>query len=675
LTAKLRKQPRKSFIEKLENEVVTDPWVSQEVSATDAPIAEVGRGLTWEVGLYGLILMVALGLRLWALADYPLSNAEATQSLVAWQIYQGNVPSLEWLNNTLSNSGVSYSPLVGSIQVLTFFLANASDTTARLATVLLGSLLVLLPLTMRRQLGAKVCLLTSALLTISPTALYLSRTLNGEIGVAVGALMVIAGFFNWAADRPARWHYFLAIGLAVLFSSGAMAYSVIIVLGSLILLGLALFFKSSPDYAIQWLASLGEPTPEAESVEFSESDENEGEISLNKEEQAKPKINLAKKDKPAQTAVTLDAQWQQAGLLFLLVLVVLATTAALNFKGFSVLTNFPLDWVHAFRLKPLGEASFNGVFLLTMYELLTVVLGLAGLALAIFRNNLLYLAFGGWFVGLLLLDVLMGRRPAGTVILSLVPLTFLAAYLLAWLWDGLEVQGSWHNEGLLLAIGVVLAAFGYIGLTGWLTRACGADDRMCQYAWVQAVAAVVLFVIVAILFGLITESGVAWRGLALTCLGVGLLITLNNGARLNYGTLMNLGYQPLAGQPPSTELVSLMDTVKGLSIQRIDDIHLLDVTLVGTPSPSIQWQLHDYPNVIQMNSAPNPPTTTVLITSVTAQEQVANFGESYIGQSFGLDALWSPVGLPTKDLLKWFIYRRVDGRPQSNKVVLWLKTE
>jgi predicted membrane-bound mannosyltransferase len=73
-------------------------------------------------------------------------------------------------------------------------------------------------------------------LAISPTALFLSRTLNGEVALAAGVLMVIAGFFNWAEDGRQRWLFLAAIGLALALTSGPMIYSMVIVFGLIILI-------------------------------------------------------------------------------------------------------------------------------------------------------------------------------------------------------------------------------------------------------------------------------------------------------------------------------------------------------------------------------------------------------------------------------------------------------
>ena len=189
-----------------------------------------------------------MALRLWRLGAYPLSNAEAEQSLAALALYRGGLPE----------SGHIYSPLLLSLNALTFFLFGAGDAAPRLASVLLGSVLVFLPFTLRRHLGSPVCLLTSALLAISPAAVFLSRTLNHEIGAAVGGLMLVAGFFNWTESGRARWLWLMAGGLAILLTSGPMAYSILLIFGLMVLLKFSAFkalWANTPGTAAQGKAS------------------------------------------------------------------------------------------------------------------------------------------------------------------------------------------------------------------------------------------------------------------------------------------------------------------------------------------------------------------------------------------------------------------------------------
>jgi uncharacterized protein (TIGR03663 family) len=591
---------------------VVETKVEEKISESEPRLVSL-PWLTVETFLYGLIFLIALALRLWKLSAYPLSNLEVQQSLLALALYRGGPLEASY-----------YSPLLVSLNALAFLLFGSSDVSARLASVLLGSVLVILPLTLRRQLGPLVCLLASALLAISPVAVYFSRTLNSEIGVATGALMVVSGFFNWAEDRQPRWLLLLAGGLALLLAAGSMAYSVLIIFGLIVLIQFTAF------KALWGGQELG-------SMEY---------------------------------GIGSTANLRQAGIFFLVILVLLSTALLFNLKGLGVMTTSLSDWLSRFSFQPRPDAGYNAIFLLTIYEPLLVLSGLTGLALVIVRRNLLTIVFGIWFVGLLLLDVLMAGRPNNNVILPLVPLTFLAAFALAELWQGLNKYGTWQNEGLLLIVGLTITSFGYIGLTSWLVRTCGPNDLFCQYGWLQPIAALALFLIVVIFFLLMSDVNAAIRGAALTGVAVSLLVTINIGWRLNYGPLMYLVYQPLASTPVSTGLVSLTETLTGEASRQAGDKNSLPVTLTGVDSPILKWQLRDYRHLKTEFTLESP--TTAIITPVRSE---LGLGQAYLGQDFALNARWSPIGLPAKTLLKWLIYRRADTPTNEEKVVLWLRVE
>ena len=186
-------------------------------------------------------------------------------------------------------------------------------------------------------------------------------------------------------------------------------------------------------------------------------------------------------------------------------------------------------------------------------------------------------------------------------------------------------------------------------------------------------AAVALFLVIVFFFGFVqNDAGISLRGLAITGVVLGLIAIIGFGWRLNYGRLENLAYQPLAGIPASTEVIDMMDTLSEESLLRAQDNHLIDVTLSGA-TPALLWQLRNFKNVTPTGSIITPPNTTAVIT-LTADDEQPNLGEAYIGQDFALNSVWSPVGLPAKELINWLIYREVTQRPQrGNQAILWLR--
>jgi len=623
----------------LATRVTQEPQTETEIFEAPGEAQSAPQGwLTLETLLYVAVLIVALALRLWNLGRYPLADTEAAQSLTALDLYRGNAVE-----------GGNYSPLLVSLNWFIFLLFHSSDATARLSAVLLGSGLVLLPLTLRRRLGPMVCLLASSLLAISPTATFLSRTLNSQIAVALGALMMVSGFFNWTLDGRQNRLYLLAGGVAVLLAAGPMAYSILVVFAVIALVRWPIF-RSLWVQGLDFAAQASAPAESRADAPVTPNNES-----------------------GKETAPTLPPSLQQAGLFLLVALILLATAATFNLSGLGVATNLFTDWLSRFSLQAQPNAGFNAVFLLTIYEPLLVVAGLVGLAYAILDASPLRLTMVGWFIGMLILDLVMGGRPNGNVILSLVPLAFLAALALAELVDRLQTRATWSNEGTILASGLIIAVFSYIGLTGWI--ACTAEEEICRLVWLQAAAGPPLFLIIATFFGFAAgDAGVALRGVAVTGVALGVLAALSIGWRLNHGPLMNLGYQPLAGVPASTELVLLRDTLAEESVMRVGDKRLLDITLVGSTGSALQWQLRNYENLERAGSIAQAPATRAVITPVPAEnDPELGLEEAYIGQDFAVNQVWSPVGMSIKDLVEWLIYREVDLRPDSNKVVLWLR--
>lgn len=585
---------------------------SDEVAIdTPAPLA----WLTLEVLLYGIIFVAAVTLRFWRLGEYPLNNVEAQHALAGLALYLGQ-----------PIEAGSASPLLVTLNALSFLLFGHSDATARLGPALLGSSLVLLPLLLRRQLGQKISLLAAMLLAISPTAIFLSRTLNGEIATAAGAMLLLAGGFNWPAEGRTRWLYAIAGGLALLLTSGPMAFSVLIIF-AVILLARWKSFREL--WSQRWTQA--------------ETDETG----------ASPKTAM-----------------QRAAIFFAVALLLLATAGTLNLSGFGETTALLTNWLSRFSFAPRPDAGFNAVFLLTITEPFLLAAGVVGLAYAFLSRDLLRQSIAIWFLGTVLLDLLMSGRPTGAVMLALLPLALLAGLALAHLWESLAEQGNWSNEGIIVAAGLVILTFGYIGLTGWVERPCGAEDTLCNYAWLQSMAALSLFVVIVVFFWFLNGAEVALRGAALTLVVVGLIATIGIGWRLNYGPLMRLAFQPLAGRPPATELVTLSDTLTRESLIRSGDNDMLDIALVDVADPALLWQLRHFKQLRPAPSLLDAAGASAIITTANELGE-ANLGEAYLGQDFALQADWSPVGLGPKDLLYWLIYRQLPETPGGERVVLW----
>ena len=172
------------------------PCAAPAASTTERPLF---AWLTWEVALYGLILVLGLVLRLGLLEARIMDVPEAEQAGQAWQLATGGTPAGRW------------SPLLLSGQALLFALFGASDTTVRLLPALAGSLIVLLPFFLRSRVGRVGALAAALALAISPTLVYSARTGDGATLLAFCAFGALALWFAYREHKSTGYLYAIAV--------------------------------------------------------------------------------------------------------------------------------------------------------------------------------------------------------------------------------------------------------------------------------------------------------------------------------------------------------------------------------------------------------------------------------------------------------------------------------
>jgi uncharacterized protein (TIGR03663 family) len=158
---------------------------------TTAPRSGRPRG---ELIAYGVLILVALGLRLFDLGDRPFHHDESQDAYFSWTF--------------LTNGDYEYNPLLhGPLRFyLTagiFKLLGDSDFTARLAPALMGTLMVPLPYLLRRQLGRVGAFAAALMLAFGPSYLYFSRFAREDIYFAAITLALLVVAFRFL-DQPRR---------------------------------------------------------------------------------------------------------------------------------------------------------------------------------------------------------------------------------------------------------------------------------------------------------------------------------------------------------------------------------------------------------------------------------------------------------------------------------------
>jgi hypothetical protein len=142
------------------------------------------RTINTEMGLFLLILLMALALRLLDLARNPLTDAEATLSLQALELARGGSPVL------------SGQPGYIVMTAFLFFLTQASEFTARFLPAVAGSLLIWAVYLFRPVIGRLPALFLAFFLAVEPGLVAASRQADGLIFAASFGLLAAAFLYR-----------------------------------------------------------------------------------------------------------------------------------------------------------------------------------------------------------------------------------------------------------------------------------------------------------------------------------------------------------------------------------------------------------------------------------------------------------------------------------------------
>ncbi|MFQ6001397.1 MAG: flippase activity-associated protein Agl23 [Anaerolineae bacterium] len=430
----------------------------------EAAVQRERSWLTVEVGLYLLLIALGMALRLWGLGQRPLSPEEADLAYRVWRFYQG------------LGGDPRGSPLLFHATALSFLVFGASDYGARLIPALAGSALVGLPYLLRSRLGRVGALLASALLAFSPSYIFFSRALRGEIIVAFGMVAFLFGLLRYGENRSPRDLYLAFAGLALSLVADSEVYTILIVYLSFV----PLLLLSGQPAGREWRDDL------------------------------------------------LSQTWLRALALFGTIVVLASTGGLLNLGGLQAAIDLFPAWLSQWSGQ--GPWSYH-LFLLFTYEPLILLLGLLGAGLLGHRN--LFSAFFVYWFGLsLILYTLMGEKSPAALLYITLPLILLSGMLLEELVVSIGGRISWRKEGLYLALSLPAVVYLFLQGGGYPYSAEGVERIFLLF--------LALFFLACVLFLCYSWLGreVAVRGgMLLLCLVLGAL-TWRAGWRVNYGMEM-----------------------------------------------------------------------------------------------------------------------------------------
>lgn len=563
--------------------------------------------LTIETALYVALGLIALLMRLFIVDAAPLNADEAQQAIASWQFINGN---------SIATTG---SPLLFTGNSILFALFGATDLSARILPALFGSVLVLLPALLRRELGRTGALIASTLLTFSPTLVLFSRTVDGAIIAVTCALAAVA--FTWRAlnDASPRALDLAAIAAALALVAARETWTIIVAI---------LFF--------------------------------------------------ALVTRVWQQANFEMRQWRFAGLLFILVFLGVATAGLTHRAGLGATFELVNAWLAG--LRP-GIALFDPLRMLIVYEPLVFFFGIAAVvqfsitATANDRSQLPLAALSLWIgIAFVLYSLGEDKHPARIVVL-VVPLALIAGWLLGrWLERAAaatDPANFFAQELPVYVLPLIIAAFFYIVLAELATRGSVlsidilATNLRLANAGGLVLAVLLTVALAAIAFLIVVTVGVHRA----KDIGLALILTLLAAWTFRQTMMLNFAgsldaREYLVARAGAANVRDLVHDLENISRWRANDSRTLTIS-ADASNPIIVWYLRHFRNA---QFTPRPvaaPATQAILLPANAPAPAIG----WMNQRYHIETVDRPTPLP--NVLRWLMFRDV-GEVESIGVALWL---
>ncbi|MGQ9681197.1 MAG: glycosyltransferase family 39 protein [Anaerolineae bacterium] len=569
--------------------------------------------LTLEAVVYAVLLLGAAAMRFAGLGRWPLLRHEAEQALLAWRFLHGE------------GASSAVVPLLFDGALLGFFAFGASDAVARLLPALLGALLPLVPLLLRRRLGTWGALTACFVLSFSPLLVFYSRTLAGVVPMLAGTGSLLVAWELASQKRTGLARVAAVAGLAIAMTSSPWAYT--------FLLAVALYGFWG------WLTRRRGREWHAWA--------------------------------PSIERFRLLLGSGQAGLGLALAVVLLSTALLLHPIGLQGTANLLAVWLGRLVPGSSGKAWGHPMLLLTFYEAGTVILGLLGAVVSVRRRD-------GWgtflavWAGLnLLLALVAGGRDGEPVTASLLPLALLAGL---WVQDlAMRMPSArWRWVGGNLALLVCLLGFWWLQAAAYLnpevsfTRAAHAQVLLALVAGTP----LAMIAATAVLWQFAGRREAAW---ALLLVGLGLAGSLlfRQAVSLNHEMARD-AREPLLETPTSPNVRDLVAFLEDWSIRRTLDQHALTVSAGVDTAPILPWYLREFEG-LRLRRVPEADTDAGAVLRLASGNEAQPVPAGYVRTRYRVS---TSADEPLGDLGQAFGYwlLRVAGGPvQEQRVELWVK--
>ncbi len=551
-------------------------------------------GVTIEHLLYAAILVVAAGLRFYALGEAPLNDFEAHEALAALALAGGEHPI-----------SPPISPGYASLSALIFALFGAGNALARAIPALAGSALALTPFAFRNLLGRFPALIAALLIALSPEMAAASRGAGGGALAALGIILSIGMWLEYRRTFQQRWLIWTGVSLGLSLTSGPAALTGWLTLG--LAAGLSRAFR---------LPGVSPAPPD-------------------------------RSPRPGKASLGALGVTAAAGGLTVFGLATFLTRYPGGLGAFAAQVG---HWLAPAVTRPAGQFPLS----LAVYEPIILLFGGWGAVRSILKGEPLGTGLTLAAVGAFLFSLLFPGRTVLDAIWVLLPLAALAGVELSGL-VRLPSEGE-DRLAFVAQTGILLVLFAFSSLTfvSYADQSGGSPTRAGLSLAQVSVGGLGLAAMVAFLFGLGWSWEVSQKALK-TALAVALA---GYGLSAHWGLNQlrrDSPWEPWNDRPVSRNLSLLVTSLREISSRHTGAPFDIDLAVLGEPVSALAWAVRDFHRAAFLEDLGPLVTTSVVITPASTDDLI--LGSAYLGQSFPLTVGRGEEGLLPANWPAWIVSR------------------
>ena len=171
--------------------------------------------ITWEMVVFGIILILAVLSRFYDLGARVISHDETSHVYYAWRLFKGM---------GYSHDPITHGPFQFHFLALIYFLLGDNDYTARVPAAITSVAAIIFLWRYRRYLGNWGTLAASLMFLISPFLLYYGRYTRNEAFSVLFGVVTLWAILRWLETSSPRFLYWLTAATVLHFTAKETAF-------------------------------------------------------------------------------------------------------------------------------------------------------------------------------------------------------------------------------------------------------------------------------------------------------------------------------------------------------------------------------------------------------------------------------------------------------------------